>query len=228
MDNERVSSAEGESLSEFETRLPDVPVSNMGASECVLTVARRFVYSQANTVAWFTLIIGNVFCLFWTLANHLGKKGGHDENWFILLEILLNVAMILEIAMRILALGIHFWLEWHNLVDVAVMGLCAVATSYYLVLHNTLRGEEALIADELLIILRCVVHVFRLCLFFKNRKAVKFCDDTCGNSDSDMIQFTAISGNEDAEAFGLVESPSFSRVPDTLSQDLDEEDEFHL
>lgn len=193
--------------------------------ECILTMARRFVYSQANTVAWFALIVGNLFCLVWTVVNHLGKKRGHDEGWFILLEIVLNVAMILEIMMRITALGKEFWEEWQNLADVIVMGLCALATSYYLMLHDTVRGqeaEEALIADELLILLRCVVHVMRLCLFCKNHKNVKFCKDTNLN-DPDMIQFTAISSDETLEAFGDVDDPSPRNRAFTIVDSEDDE-----
>ena len=214
-------------LEEFSTGDPEqFREAALKWDECVLTMARRFVYSQANTVAWFALIIGNLFCLVWTVVNHLGKKGGHDEGWFILLEIILNVAMILEIVMRITALGKEFWVEWQNLADVIVMALCALATSYYLMLHDTVRGEEAeeaLIADELLILLRCVVHVMRLCLFFKNHKSVKFCEDTRGTNNPDMIQFTAISSDETFEAFGESDDTPRSRSPIIIVDSEDDE-----
>lgn len=205
--------------------------ASFGTGEFILTVARRFVYSQANALAWFGLIIGNVFAFVWTVVCHLSRSGGHDEDWFILLEIFLNIAMILEIVMRILALGINFWLEWQNLADVVVMALCAIATSYYLVLHDTLRGEEAIIADELLIILRCMVHIVRLALFMKNRKAVQFCQDMCENGkDADFIQFTAISSDEPIEAFGTENDTDDNRLSSSIGLSesaIESDDERH-
>jgi len=196
--------------------------------EFILTIARRFVYSQANAFAWFGLIIGNAFSLVWTVVCHLSDNGGHDEDWFIFLEIFLNIAMILEITMRILALGINFWLEWQNLADVLVMALCAIATSYYLILHDTVSGkeaEEAIIADELLIILRSLLHIVRLALFMKNRKAVQFCEDS--GRDADFIQFTAISCDEPIEAFGIENDNEDHRLSSSigLSDSAIEEDD---
>lgn len=55
------------------------------------------------------------------------------------------------------------------------MLLCVLATLYYLLMHNTEdreEAEEAIIADEMLISFRSSMHVIRLALFVKNKRAM--------------------------------------------------------
>ena len=55
------------------------------------------------------------------------------------------------------------------------MLLCVLATLYYLLMHDTKEreeAEEAIIADEMLISFRSSMHVIRLALFVKNKRAM--------------------------------------------------------
>jgi len=72
------------------------------------------------------------------------------------------------------------------------MMLCVLATLYYLWMHNTEEreeAEEAIIADEVLISFRSSMHVIRLALFVKNKRAM--------DSTHTDIEFKTLSTDED-------------------------------
>lgn len=198
-------------INDFDTMMP-VSNSTWGWTEFASTMAQHFLYSKYNYILWIFQVLLNIFALLWTISHHLRRTKGHDEDWFIVLEVALNFVMMFEISVRICATGRGFWDYWWNLADVTVMGLCVVATLYYLLMHDTRRGglgaEEAIMADEVLITLRSSMHVFRLVLFLKTKRSmdsathstVKFSALTISDDDIDddrLMPVTAQSRPED-------------------------------
>ena len=45
--------------------------------------------SQYNYSLWTFQVCANFFALVWTVGHHVGRTKGHDEGWFILLEVAL-------------------------------------------------------------------------------------------------------------------------------------------
>merc|ERR1712166_701241 len=145
--------------------------------EFMYTLAQKFVYSKYNLALWVLLIGANGLALHWTMYRHLGWTTYHPEpHWFIVLEVLLNVFMVVDIFARMCTLGILFWRHWYNIADVMVMVLCVIATGYFVHFHDQrIEGdgaETALIADEVLIAVRTFMSLIRSLLFLKTKKSI--------------------------------------------------------
>jgi len=195
--------------------------STWGWTEFASTMAQHFLYSKYNYFLWIFQVLLNIFALLWTVSHHLRRTKGHDEDWFIILEVALNFVMMFEISVRICATGRGFWDYWWNLADVMVMVLCVLATLYYLLMHDTRRGgleaEEAIIADEVLITLRSSMHVFRLVLFLKNKRSM----DSATHS---TVEFSALAA-DDMDDDRLMSTTAQSQPEDMhIAQDHEDAD----
>ncbi|KAF8665295.1 hypothetical protein AX16_000316 [Volvariella volvacea WC 439] len=82
---------------------------------------------------------------------------------FYILEIIINTAMILEVAVRFLALGKQqFWKSPFNVVDLILTGFCALTLIILLFAECGAGSKEEEILDTLLLVARNVLQFGRL------------------------------------------------------------------
>ncbi|KXS10172.1 hypothetical protein M427DRAFT_189328 [Gonapodya prolifera JEL478] len=92
--------------------------------------------------------------------------------YFIAIDVLLNVIIVVEVVLRYTALGKLFWKSWWNVFDLAVSLLC-VATLVLLCIHfrtcdaTTFREN---VADLALIIVRNGVQLVRMLFMLRKNK----------------------------------------------------------
>ena len=88
--------------------------------------------------------------------------------FFYLLELLINVALVAEVGVRLVAFGKHFWKSTFNIVDLCLVAVCLLTLLTLLFGHGCSpmsrsrsgRSEELL--DSALLIVRNVVQCLRL------------------------------------------------------------------
>ncbi|KAI9098643.1 hypothetical protein DFS34DRAFT_618302 [Phlyctochytrium arcticum] len=117
------------------------------------------------------------------------------SRWFYVLEWILNGSMLLEVAIRFLALGKLFWTSYWNVVDVCLVPLCLL-TLFLLSSTNcdsTARREAEM--EEILLILRNVVMLGRLIMVVKkNHKQL--------SARTAAIDFSAVSTGKTLDGMG--------------------------
>jgi hypothetical protein len=100
------------------------------------------------SVASFVLFVANV---------------ARKETWFVVMEALLNLALLAEVGARLVVFGRLFWKDWSNVVDVIVCFCVVGAFVIYLV-----RTEDGVVFAVLLA-LRYSLQCVRLWLVYRKR-----------------------------------------------------------
>mmetsp|Transcript_8929 Transcript_8929/g.17257 ORF Transcript_8929/g.17257 Transcript_8929/m.17257 type:complete len:161 (+) Transcript_8929:2769-3251(+) len=135
---------------------------NSGLKECL----NHIYFSSGCRFFYLILILASVAVCAWTLV-HFGSFP--DEGWFIVLEITLTLAVIVEVALRIYLQGTRtFLMNWTNLFDLAVL-FCFVIAIIGAVITKGVLGEVGGLSGQALLVFYCSVQYLRLALFLKNR-----------------------------------------------------------
>ncbi|KAJ3193143.1 hypothetical protein HK101_005367 [Irineochytrium annulatum] len=126
------------------------------SNEILHSLANRILHS--SFYKWFYLIMAfvSVTCLVLSFMSRC------PSGYFYILETIVNLAMILEVGIRMLALRKIFWRNLWNVLDLLLVLLC-VLTLLWLALGEctTERSWEAE-ADTILLVLRNMIQFFRL------------------------------------------------------------------
>jgi len=140
--------------------------------EFISMITQQFVFSRYNKAFWGFQIVANIFALNWTLFHHHQNTDGHllHEGWFVAVEVALNLMMVVDVTLRAIALGREFCLQWWNVVDGVVMVLCITATIFFLTRSS--GGDDALMVDEVAIVVRSAIIFLRYCIFLKTKRSV--------------------------------------------------------
>ncbi|KZV98989.1 hypothetical protein EXIGLDRAFT_606374 [Exidia glandulosa HHB12029] len=128
--------------------------------EIAQNIANRFVHSQAYIFLYLLMAGLSVTTVVLSLRT---KSGQCPMLAFYILEIIVNVAMIGEVCIRLVAFGRRFWQSPFNTIDLILTMFCAL-TLLVLALSGcgstTSREEELL--DTLLLVARNVLQCGRL------------------------------------------------------------------
>lgn len=133
----------------------------LSREEVLKGLANRFVHSTTYLYLYATMaglsLLTVVMSLLWTCPGPS----------FYLLELLVNVALVAEVGVRLVAFGKNFWKSTFNVVDLGLVLLCLVTLIILFVGHGCSplserpgMGEELL--DSVLLIVRNVVQCMRL------------------------------------------------------------------
>lgn len=137
------------------------PRYHLSREEMLKGLANRFVHSTTYlylyaTMAIFSLITV-IFSLLWTCPGFA----------FYILELLVNVALVAEVCVRLVAYGGNFWKSAFNIIDVCLVALCIVTLIVLFVGHgcsplSNRPGMSEELLDSVLLIVRNIVQCMRL------------------------------------------------------------------
>ncbi|KAI9310366.1 hypothetical protein BX666DRAFT_2008107 [Dichotomocladium elegans] len=133
-------------------------------SERLQALANRFIYSRSYILLYLTL----AFLSLISIAVSLQEKC--PTPLFVSLEFVINIATIIEVAVRLIALKKAYWKSVWNQLDVALVILCTI-TLVWLAISNCSAGEqnEALF-DTILLVVRNGFQLFRLLTMARKNK----------------------------------------------------------
>ncbi|PKI84030.1 hypothetical protein MVES1_002180 [Malassezia vespertilionis] len=142
---------------------PGVRAQNyrLSREEMLKGLANRFVHSTTYMYLYATMgflsLLTVVLSLSWTCPGPA----------FYILELIVNVALVAEVAVRFVAFGKHFWKSAFNIVDLCLVAMCILTLVFVFFGHGcspyakgAKRREELL--DSLLLITRNVIQCIRL------------------------------------------------------------------
>ncbi|GAA5810241.1 hypothetical protein MFLAVUS_003661 [Mucor flavus] len=132
-------------------------------SEMVKGMANRFMYSKF----YIGLYLGLAILSFITIVMSL--REACPSVLFIVIEAIINVAMIIEVTTRLLALGRGYWKSVWNIVDIILVGLCAV-TLIVLTTGCSVGETNEAIFDSILLVIRNGFQLFRLFMMLRKNQ----------------------------------------------------------
>ena len=124
-------------------------------------LARRAYFSRRCTVFYAVVTLLNVAVLVWVCADH---KGHPSDSVFLTLEVLVTVALVLEVLFRLIVLRKQFWHSCCNVFDVVVAVLCCVSVVLYLQGPSDAEEAEDIVSESSLL-LRNGLQVLRMLLW---------------------------------------------------------------
>jgi hypothetical protein len=152
----------------------DTGESLLSHHDTVAASLKRALYSPAWFVFLVVLLLLSLFSFVMFVAN-VSRK----EAWFVALEAVLNLALVCEVAARMIAYGRSFFTRTINIVDAVLCAACVVSFVVYLV-----RTEDGVVFAVLLAV-RYAVQCFRMWMYIRRRAAVT-------RSQSSVVDFTAV------------------------------------
>ncbi|KAI8092365.1 uncharacterized protein B0P05DRAFT_526000 [Gilbertella persicaria] len=161
-------------------------------SEIVRGMANRFMYSKFYIGLYLVLAILS----FITIVMSLEEKC--PSIMFIVFEAIINVAMIVEVTTRLLALGRQYWRSIWNTIDIVLVVLCAV-TLIVLTTGCSVGERSEAIFDTILLVIRNGFQLFRLFMMLRKNQyslharstRIDF-DDILDNRREPSLEFTAL------------------------------------
>jgi len=134
----------------------------------VTNTARIFIYSKFYTAFCIFIIVINLALLIWELIAISTSGGFPSSPGFVFLEVVVNLSLLIEIILRVLAMGKKYWNYWGNYFDCFVLLLSLVAMSLYFAGDSVFKEIEEGFALALLIC-RYIIAILRVGVIVKNQ-----------------------------------------------------------
>ncbi|KAJ9052358.1 hypothetical protein DSO57_1009848 [Entomophthora muscae] len=131
---------------------------NMSIKEILHSYANQLLYSRSYTIFYLSLIILTLVTMILSIVEQ-----SKPSTMFFVLEIIINVAMILEVALRIFALGYAYWDSKSNIFDIILVVVCIITLIIVATSHSKgAKNEE--VVETVILGVRNIVQVIRLCV----------------------------------------------------------------
>ncbi|OAV89552.1 hypothetical protein PTTG_28664 [Puccinia triticina 1-1 BBBD Race 1] len=176
--------------------LPSRSHYRLSREEWIKGIANRFVFSQIYLYLYLSMAILSLTTVVLSLLSECPTLS------FYILEIIVNLAMILEVLIRLLAFGKQFWKSPFNWLDLLITLFCLL--TLIVIFSQGCKAKKEEVFDTFLLVIRNAIQFSRLALMLRRS----------GKNIFTTIQPIDLEGaihHSDAHSFFL---------------DLDEEDEF--
>jgi len=167
-------------------------------------LANRIIHSKKYTIFYTFVIVLSLILLAMTFTTQC------LPNIYVAIDYFINISFLIEVVLRMNALGKNYWKSLFNIVDLIIVPLC-VMTVIYLTLDDC-SNREGKIADNIILGVRNGLQLFRLILLIKNNELF--------SSENDVIDFDSIEDNQDREVM-IEEIISDSATIDTGGDDIE-------
>jgi len=148
-------------LPSSEQSLPIHTQHGLSRSEIVQGIASRFIYSRFYTI----LYLGLAVLCFISIILSLFEKC--PSTLFVILEVIINIAMIVEVSIRMVAVGRSYFFSCWNLFDLLLVFLCFSTLVFIVSGECSEGGREEAILDTFLLIIRYLIQFSRLGMMLK-------------------------------------------------------------
>ncbi|KAI7907276.1 uncharacterized protein BX663DRAFT_495395 [Cokeromyces recurvatus] len=132
-------------------------------SEIIQGMANRFMYSKFYIGLYLALAILSFVSIIMSLKEKC------PSLLFIIFEAIINAAMIIEVIIRLLALGRRYWRSVWNIIDVILVVLCAV-TLIVLTTGCSIEERSEAIFDTVLLVIRNGFQLIRLFMMLRKNQ----------------------------------------------------------
>ncbi|KAI9330619.1 hypothetical protein BDR26DRAFT_807310 [Obelidium mucronatum] len=138
----------------------------MTQAEVLTSAANRILHSKFYKWLYLAMMIMSLFCLALSFIQQC------PSGLYYWMDAIVNITMIVEVLIRVNAMGKNFWKSIWNQIDIALVFLC-ILTLFWLIFGecqvDSANWETEL--DALLLIARNAVQLFRLIsMVNKNRQ----------------------------------------------------------
>jgi len=166
LEDEEVHSSEDDELEGLQREMRGAPATSqplgtrslyaLSKSEVTRNIANRFVHSRTYVILYLAMASLS------TTTVILSLQDGCPGLVFYILEIIINVAMIVEVTIRFVAFGKQFWKSPYNVVDLGLTFLCVLTLLVILFAGCGATSKEEELLDTLLLVARNVLQFGRL------------------------------------------------------------------
>ncbi|ORX82398.1 hypothetical protein K493DRAFT_320453 [Basidiobolus meristosporus CBS 931.73] len=140
----------------------DSPFEGISRSER----AHQLVHSKFYTALYIVLAVLSLISVILSLIYEC------PGTFYIVLEIIVNTAMIVEVSIRLMVYGKKFWNSWMNIFDLVLVFLCVVTVVFLFMDCSAIRGRGEL-ATTMFLVFRNTIQFFRLFnMIRKNRQHI--------------------------------------------------------
>jgi len=125
-------------------------------------VANRIIHSKKYTIFYTFIIILSLIMLATSFSSTCLTP------LYLIIDYFINIVLIIEVILRINALGKNYWKSFLNLIDLIIVPLCIVTVVYLTI--DDCSNQEGKIADNIILGVRNSLQLFRLLLLIKNNQ----------------------------------------------------------
>ncbi|KAI8852513.1 hypothetical protein BC829DRAFT_384576 [Chytridium lagenaria] len=120
------------------------------------SLANRILHS--SFYKWFYLVMAlfSIVCSVLTILQRC------PSGYYYALEVLVNLAMIIEVLIRVQALGKVFWKSFWNVLDICLVGLCMFTLLWLAFGECTKERSWEAEADTILLVIRNLIQFSRV------------------------------------------------------------------
>ncbi|KAI9297593.1 hypothetical protein K502DRAFT_346924 [Neoconidiobolus thromboides FSU 785] len=148
----------------LETGRTHVTQHNMSFKEIVHSFANRLLYSRFYTILYISMFLLSLVTMILSIVEDTCPS-----TWFIVLEVLINIVMIIEVSIRIIAEGYSYWESKSNIIDLVLVLLCVI-TLIILASGCSQGARSEEIIETVIIAIRSIVQFIRLLFALRKNK----------------------------------------------------------
>lgn len=130
-------------------------------AEILHSAANRILHSRFYKLFYGGLALASLVCVILSIYERC------PSGMFLVLEILVNLAMIIEVSIRSFALQKLFWKSLWNKFDILLVWLCLITLGFLFFGECSSSKSREAILDTALLVLRNVLQFVRLFIFMK-------------------------------------------------------------
>ncbi|KAI8866051.1 hypothetical protein GQ42DRAFT_165738 [Ramicandelaber brevisporus] len=182
-------------------------IHGLSQEEALRSVANRILYSRFYTIFYAAMASLSVISLIVAIFE---SSDSCPSRLFVFLEVIVCLAMIVEVGTRLLAYGTRSYLKsWWNFADVVLVTFCVITLIVLLTANcSTGGGHNEEVFNTMLLVIRNTLQVFRLLATIRKNSRHRTARDLTVVIDDPHPSASAIDGAS----------------PDSLADDLDDSD----
>lgn len=181
-------------------------------------VASRLYFSRAYILFYALMIVLSIVAIVMLLATHYLTSAYTVPPLLVALEIILNVFLTLEIAVRYVSQKDEFWKNNYNVFDLLVTLLCLFSVVCFLFIPEETEVEEVFVSW--VVIGRYAIQSFRICLLFRAGRTRTMVQGSYGME----IEFSRLERRDSESGLFQSREQSDSMVDDELSPYEDDDE----